>query len=72
VVSRQLVARELANVRVTECWSGPGTVELRPNAVMPLYRLPVLEFLDGFHWRGEFDLVAGRVLYEYPAEAASA
>ena len=68
VVSRQLVARELANVSIAECWSGPGTVELRPNAVMPLYRLPVLEFLDGYHWRGEFDLVAGRVLYDYPSQ----
>ena len=67
--ARQLVARELANVRVPECWSGPGTVELRPNAAMPLYPLPVLEYLEGYYWRAEFDLVAGRVIYDYPQTA---
>jgi acetoacetate decarboxylase len=65
IALRQLVARDLENVRVLECWSGPGTVELRPNAAVPLYRLPVLEFLDGYHWRAEFDLVGGRVLHDY-------
>jgi acetoacetate decarboxylase len=68
IALRQLVARELANVRVLECWSGPGTVELRPNAAVPMYRLPVLEFLDGFHWRAEFDLIGGTVVYDYLAE----
>jgi acetoacetate decarboxylase len=68
IAIRQLVARDLENVRVLECWSGPGTVELRPNAAVPLYRLPVLEFLDGYHWRAEFDLVGGRVVYDYLAQ----
>jgi acetoacetate decarboxylase len=67
VQSRQLVARQLANVRVSECWTGPGTVESRPNAVMPLYRLPVLDFLDGYHWRADLELVAGRVVHDYLA-----
>ena len=67
VQSRQLVARQLANVRVSECWTGPGTVEIRPNAVMPLYRLPVLDFLEGYHWRADFELVAGRVVHDYLA-----
>ena len=67
-IAKQLVARELANVRILECWCGPGTVEIRPNAAVPLYALPVVEFLDGYHWRAEFDLVAGRVLYDYLAQ----
>ena len=62
---KQLVARDLANVRVLECWTGPGTVELRPNAVAPIYRLPVLEPLEGYHWRAEFELVGGRILFDY-------
>ncbi len=65
ILARQLVARELADVRIRECWTGPGTVELRPNAVAPLYRLPVLELLEGYHWRADFALVAGRVLHDY-------
>ena len=67
VALRQLVARQLMNVRVLECWTGPGTVEIRPNAGAPLYRLPVLEFLEGYHWRAEFDLVGGRVVHDYLA-----
>lgn len=68
IALRQLVARELANVRVLECWTGPGTVELRPNAAVPIHRLPVLEFLEGYHWRAEFDLVGGRVIHDYLAD----
>jgi acetoacetate decarboxylase len=62
---RQLTSRKLADVKIHECWTGPCTVELRPNAQAPLYRLPVREMLDGFHWRGEFTLVAGEVIHDY-------
>jgi acetoacetate decarboxylase len=62
---RQLTARRLSDVRVHECWTAPCTVELRPNAQAPVWRLPVLEPLDGFFWRADFTLVAGRVLHDY-------
>ena len=68
---RQLTARRLSDVRVHECWSGPCTVELRPNAQAPVWRLPVIEPLDGFFWRADFTLVAGRVLHDYLAEESS-
>src|SRR5262245_4213057 len=38
---RQITSRKLAEVAVQECWSGPCTVELRPNAQAPVHRLPV-------------------------------
>ena len=56
---RQLTARRLAEVVVHECWSGPCTVELRPNAQAPVHRLPVVDMLDGFHWRADFTLRSG-------------
>jgi acetoacetate decarboxylase len=62
---RQLTARRLADVVVHECWSGPCTVELRPNAQAPVHRLPVVDMLDGFHWRADFTLVAGRIVHDY-------
>ncbi len=68
----QLVARELANVTVDECWQGPSTVELRPNAGAPVHRLPVREFLDGFYWRASFSLVGGTVLHDYLAGSPGA
>ena len=65
---RQLTSRQLADVEVTECWRGPCTVELRPNAQAPLHRLPVLEMLDGFYWKATFTLVPGVILHDYLTE----
>lgn len=62
---RQLTARRLSDVVVHECWGGPCTVELRPNAQAPLHRLPVVEMLDGLHWRADFTLVPGRIIHDY-------
>lgn len=64
---RQITSRRLANVVVHECWSGPCTVELRPNIQAPVYRLPVVEMLDAFYWRADFTLVPGEVLHDYLA-----
>jgi acetoacetate decarboxylase len=62
---RQLTARDLSDIDVPGCWTGPSTAEVRPNATSPLYRLPVLGFLEGFYWYTEFSLVGGRVVHEY-------
>lgn len=64
---RQLTMRRLSDVEVLECWAGPCTVELRPNAQAPVFRLPVLEMLEGYLWRANFTLVAGSVLHDYLA-----
>ncbi len=62
---RQLTSRRLSNVTVHECWRGPGTVELRPNAQAPVYKLPVREMLEAFYWRADFQLVPGEIIYDY-------
>jgi acetoacetate decarboxylase len=62
---RQITSRRLADVKIHECWRGPCTVELRPNAQAPLHRLPVVEELDGYYWKAEFTLVPGEVLHDY-------
>ncbi|WP_419908978.1 acetoacetate decarboxylase [Hoeflea sp.] len=62
---RQITSRRLADVTVHEVWRGPCTVELRANAQLPVYRLPVVEPLEGFFWRGAFTLVAGEILHDY-------
>ena len=64
---RCLTARRLADVVVHECWGGPCTVDLKPNAQAPVYRLPVVEMLDGLHWRADFTLIQGRVVHDYLA-----
>lgn len=62
---RQLTSRKLADLEVTECWRGPCTVELRPNAQAPVHRLPVRSEGAGFYWRGAFTLVPGEILLDY-------
>lgn len=66
---RQVTSRRLAEVVVHEAWGGPGTVELRANAQLPLVRLPVIEPLEAFYWRADFTLVPGEVLHDYLAGA---
>jgi acetoacetate decarboxylase len=62
---RQLTARTFEDVTVHECWRGAVTVELRPNAQAPVYRLPVREMVEGFYWRTDFVLPFGQVIHDY-------
>ncbi|TNC74865.1 acetoacetate decarboxylase [Rubellimicrobium roseum] len=62
---RQITSRRLSEVTVHEAWAGPCTVELRPNAQLPIFRLPVVEPLVGFHWRADFTLVPGEIIHDY-------
>lgn len=62
---RQLTSRKLAEVRIHEAWTGAATMELRPNAQLPVSRLPVVEPLEGFFWRADFTLVAGEIIHDY-------
>jgi acetoacetate decarboxylase len=62
---RQITSRELVKVKVHECWTGPCTVELRPNALAPVYKLPVLEVLDGYFWRADFTLAGGTIVHDF-------
>jgi acetoacetate decarboxylase len=66
---KQLTSRDLTDIEILECYEGPCTVDVRPSATAPLYRLPPLEFLEGFYWRTEFSLVGGYVLHDYLAES---
>lgn len=62
---RQVTSRRLTDVVVHECWRAPSTVELRPNAQAPVFRLPVTDMLEAYFWRADFTLVAGEVLHDY-------
>jgi acetoacetate decarboxylase len=62
---KQITSRRLSDVKIHECWCGPCSVELRPNVLAPLFRLPVIETGNGYFWRAEFTLVSGTVVYDY-------
>jgi acetoacetate decarboxylase len=65
----EITSRRLTDVEIHECWTGACTVELRPNAQAPVWRLPVVEPVEGFMWRTEFTLVGGERLHDYLAHA---
>jgi acetoacetate decarboxylase len=66
----QITARRLAEVEVHGCWRAPGTVELRPNAQAPVWRLPVRDQLDAYFWQADFTLTPGRVVHDYLREGS--
>jgi acetoacetate decarboxylase len=64
---RELVVRTFEDVVVHECWAGPATVELRPNAQVPVHRLPVGEVRLGIHRILDLTLPPGRAIHRYAA-----
>ncbi len=61
----QLTSRTFADLVVHECWRGSATMEIRPNAQAPVYKLPVVEMWTGFYWVCDFTLPMGNVIYDY-------
>lgn len=67
VVSRELVTRRFADLVEHEAWAGPGTLELRPNAQLPVHLLAVREVVLGLHRIIDLTLAPGRVMHRYGA-----
>jgi acetoacetate decarboxylase len=63
---RELVSRTLTDVVEHEAWEGPATLELRPNAQVPVHLLPVREVVLGLHRTIDLTLPPGRVVHRYP------
>jgi len=66
-VRRELVSRTFADVEQHEAWVGPATLELRPNAQVPVHLLGVREVLLGLHRVVDLSLPPGRVVHRYDA-----
>lgn len=62
---RELTARDLSDVHVHEVWGAPGTVELRPNAQVPVHLLEVREVLGVFYWKCDFTLEHAKTIHVY-------
>lgn len=62
---RQITSRKLSDVKIHEVWQSTATIELRPNAQLPVFKLPVIEPLEGFYWRADFTLVEGEIVHDY-------
>ena len=64
-VSRELVVRAFADVHEHEAWTGPGTLELRPNAQLPVHMLPVGRVELALHRMLDRTLAPGSVIHTY-------
>ncbi len=64
-VSRELVTRSFADVVEHEAWTGPGTLELRPNAQLPVHMLAVSEVVLALHRVLDLTLAPGTVVQTY-------
>ncbi len=62
---RELITRTLEDVVLHESWTGPATVELRPNAQAPVHLLPAGEVVLGLHRLVDFTLPPGEVAHVY-------
>jgi acetoacetate decarboxylase len=67
IVSRELVTRRLHDVVEHEAWSGPATLELRPNAQLPAHLLAVGEVVLGLHRTVDLTLPPGHIIHRYAA-----
>lgn len=76
IVSRlavsRLTSRRFGDVVVPGGWRGPATVKLHPNAVVPIWLLPVVEPWEAFDWTAEFTAVLGPLLQDYLGEGSAA
>jgi acetoacetate decarboxylase len=61
VVSRELVTRRFADIVEHEAGTGPATLELRPNAQLPVYLLAVGDIVLGLHRIVDLTLSPGRI-----------
>ncbi len=64
-VSRELVVRSFEDVVEHEAWTGPGTLELRPNAQLPVHLLTVGEVVLALHRMLDLTLAPGSIIHTY-------
>ncbi len=64
-VSRELVARSFGDVVEHEAWTGPATLELRPNAQLPAHLLAVRQVVLGLHRVVDLTLLPAEVVHRY-------
>jgi acetoacetate decarboxylase len=62
---RELIARTFEDVTCHEAWVGPATLELRPNAQVPVHRLAVAEVVLGLHRVIDLTLPPGEIVHRY-------
>lgn len=61
----QFIRYQMKKVVVKWAWKGPASLDIRPCALAPLYKLPVIEIIEGVHILTDLTLPYGEVVYDY-------
>ena len=61
----ELVRYYTTQVTLTGAWTGPGSLELHPHALAPVFDLPVLSIQSALHFVADLTLDIGEVVYDY-------
>jgi acetoacetate decarboxylase len=64
---RELLLREFGDVEAHEAWTGPATLEWRPNAQVPVHMLPIREVVLGLHRMLDLSLTDAETVHTYPS-----
>ena len=63
----ELVRYFTTEVTLIGAWAGPGSLELHPHALAPVFDLPVLSIQSALHFVADLTLDVGEVVYDYLA-----
>jgi acetoacetate decarboxylase len=61
----ELVHYYTTQVTLKGAWTGPGSLELHPHALAPVFELPVLEVVSALHFVADLTLDLGEVVKDY-------
>jgi acetoacetate decarboxylase len=61
----ELVRYFTTDVTLKGAWTAPGSLELHPHALAPVFELPVLRVVSAVHFVADLTLDLGEVVYNY-------
>jgi acetoacetate decarboxylase len=61
----ELVRYFTTQVTLKGAWTGPGSLELHPHALAPVFELPVLKIISALHFIADLTLDLGEVVHDY-------
>lgn len=61
----QLTRYRMEDITVKWAWRGTAALDIRPCAMAPLYKLPVLRIIEGYHILTDLTLPYGEVVHDY-------
>ncbi len=55
----------MEHIVVKWAWKGPPALDIRPCVLAPLYKLPVIEVIEGVYILTDLTIPCGEVVYDY-------